>query len=88
MLCQHVDDVFSIAMHQWVQFSNTPDTYYLNALEDFYSSRPGKTERLPYVKKMGLLELLVTCGNESIWKRASVIYSLPRRARKWYINRR
>lgn len=87
MLYLNADEIFDMMMCQWTQFSRIPNVYYLNALEDFFSSRPGRSERLPYVKNMGWLELIVTRGNNSIWKQASIIFSLPGFVRKWYINR-
>lgn len=83
-LYRFADEVFSIAMRNWISFCNEPDVYYLKALEDFYSSKPKTNMQLPYVKRMGLVELLRTHGRNTIWKRASVVYSLPRWANNVY----
>ena len=84
-LYKHVNDVFAIAIRQWGQFSDVPNVKYLNALEDFYSSKPNETDRLPYVKKMNMIELLLTRGNQTLWKQASILYSLPTLLRLLYV---
>lgn len=72
-----VDDIFRIAIEDWRRFASSPDEQYLCALEDFYSCRPGQTELLPYVKKMGIAEMLRTRGNNTLWRLGTLRYSLP-----------
>lgn len=87
-LNQYVDDVFKLALQTWVKFSNKPEAYYLSALTDFYSSKPNSDALLPYVKKMSPFEIIKSRGKNTIWKRASIIYSLPSFLAKWYQNRK
>lgn len=76
-LYRSADAVFDIAIRSWMNFTKYPDRYYLQALTDFYTCKPKSDVVLPYVRKMGMLELLKTHGRNSIWHQASIIYSLP-----------
>ena len=87
-LNRYVDEVFNLAMQTWVSFSNQPEVHYLPALTDFYSSKPNSDVLLPYVKKMNIFELIKTRGKNTIWKRASIIYSLSPVLAKWYQKKR
>ena len=87
-LFQQMDEVWRIAMHTWVNFNHFPPKYYLCALTDFYTCKPNTDKILPYVKKMNMFELLTTRGRQTIWKQASIIYSLPDMLIKLYSNRR
>lgn len=75
-LYRSADAVFEVAIRTWMNFTKYPERYYLSALVDFYTCKPQTDIMLPYVQKMGILELLRTRGNNTIWHQASIVYSL------------
>lgn len=76
-LYRSANTVFDVAIRSWMNFTKYPERYYLQALTDFYTCKPKSDVVLPYVRKMGVLELLCTRGNNTIWRKASIVYSLP-----------
>jgi len=74
----YVDSIYeNVTIPTWMRFCEEPNTYYLSALTDFRSCKRGTDCYLPYVKRMGLVELIKTRGRNTIFRRGSIIYSLP-----------
>lgn len=82
--CHYLDKIFEqVAMPTLIRFMEYPDSHYLHALSDFYAYNEIEKRYVPYVKRLSLKELIIKrgrCGNK--WRRASLIYTLP----KWLIN--
>ena len=66
-----------IAMPTFIRFMELPLREYSIALKELYVYSNNKGRYIPYVQKESLLHLLITRGNDTYWKRATKILSLP-----------
>lgn len=74
-----------IAIPTLTDFFYIPNPYYLDSLTDCYMMNHRHNRFLPYVKKESLLSIFINRGNDTIWPRASVLYSLSPWMRKIFI---
>lgn len=80
-IARYSDKIFEECVMSCIgSFFDTPHSYYLLPLTDFYAyySKGEVAVILPYVKKCNMLELLrFNKERKAIWKRGSLIYSIP-----------
>lgn len=69
------DVIFQMANDTLFSFLHKPNNYYLSALECLYGKKEGETDFVPYVKKESWIRMLLTRGEDTIWKQATIEHS-------------
>lgn len=77
-LARYSDKVLEeIAIPTMMQFFRHPKKEYLKALEEFYAFTYNTNSYVPYVGKLSLMKLILTRGRHNVWRRATIVNSLP-----------
>lgn len=77
-LYKYSSEVFNnIAMVTLAKFFDKPEKYYLCALEQFYAYNYDLRRYVSYVGKHPIWKLILHNGRLNIWRRATIINSLP-----------
>lgn len=71
-----------IAIPTLVSFFHLPEKHYLPPLEHFYGFHGNLHRFVPYIKQESIFSLLKTKGRDSMWRKGTVVYSLP----KWVVS--
>ncbi len=75
-LYSYCDDIYHhLVIPTLVSFMEGPEKYYLHSLTDFMVYDKG--EYKPYVKKQNIIQCCLNRGKNTIWKRGTLILSLP-----------
>lgn len=65
-------------------FCSLPETDYLNALTEYWVFSGRVQKHVPYVRKESLLRICLDRGANSVWKTATIYWSLPKALRGIY----
>lgn len=77
-LYNYSDRIFrEIAIPTLMSFFRFPVKYYLKPLEHFYAYHWIKQKYVPYVKKEPLFALVKSKGRDTMWRKGTVINSIP-----------
>lgn len=68
----------NVATITLVRFFERPEKHYLCALEQFYAYNDNIGRYVPYVGKHPIWKLILHKGHLNIWRRATIINSLPK----------
>ena len=78
-LYRYSGDVFkSLVLNALVEFATTPDRIYMEPMLDYKTVEGG----FPYVRKKSLVGLILSRGRDSVWRRGTFYYNLP----KWIMS--
>lgn len=81
-LTEFNDKIFEeIAIPTLASFFHLPEKHYLPPLEHFFGFHANLQRFVPYVKQESIVSLLKTKGRDSMWRKGTVVYSLP----KWVV---
>lgn len=66
-----------VAIPTLISFFRFPEKHYLSPLKHFYAFHWDKQQYVPYVKQESWLSLLKTKARDSMWRKGTVVASLP-----------